>query len=164
MLQRLVPVQVQGLTSGGTAIATWGGHTCAIVNGAALCWGYNYYGELGNGTTANSTIPVPVQGLTAGVTAITVGNSHTCAIVNGAALCWGYNSFGQLGNGIQTNNAMTPVQVQGLTSGVTSIAAGETHTCAIVNGRAQCWGNNQFGQLGTGDTVTSAAPVTVVAL
>jgi alpha-tubulin suppressor-like RCC1 family protein len=78
----------------------------------------------GNGTTTNSSTPVQVAGLTSGVTAIAVGGGNaTCAIVSGSAECWGYNGIGELGNGTNTSST-TPVQVTGLTSGLTAISAG----------------------------------------
>ena len=84
-----------------TAISAGGNHTCVIASGAAYCWGYNYYGALGNGSTTNSNIPVAVTstGVLAGktVTAISAGSQYTCAIASGAAYCWGANYSGQLG-------------------------------------------------------------------
>jgi alpha-tubulin suppressor-like RCC1 family protein len=172
------PVQVTGLTAGVTAISTSvlpskGGivmvasHTCALVSGAAWCWGNNYYGQLGNGSTsptAGITTPVPVTGLATGVTAISAGSLHTCAVVSsGSAQCWGYNRYGQLGTG-NTTSSSTPVQVTGLTAGVTAIDAGGYHTCALVSGSARCWGSNSDGQLGTGNTTNSSTPVQVSGL
>lgn len=59
----------------------------------------------------------------------------------------------------------TPVQVQGLTSGVTSIAAGvNVHTCALVTGQVRCWGDNDYGELGNGPTTRSPVPVQVQSL
>jgi alpha-tubulin suppressor-like RCC1 family protein len=78
---------------------------------------------------------------------------HTCAIVNGGAQCWGANFYGDLGNN-STTNASAPVQVTGLASGVTGIAAGGYHVCALANGHLQCWGDNTYGQLGN-TTATS---------
>ena len=157
------PVAVMNLSSGVQAIAAGGAHSCAIVNGAAMCWGLNNSGQLGNATAGNpqpgdSNLPVQVTGLTSGVQAIAAGQNHTCALANGAVKCWGANATGQLGNGVTGTNAGAPVQVTGLTSGVLAIAAGQSHSCAIVTGgAAKCWGSNSNGQLGNGSTDPNAA-------
>jgi len=156
------PRQVLGLVSGVSAVAAGADHTCAIVEGTALCWGYGGYGQLGSDKDSSPS-PVQVQGLTDGVTAIAAGYYHTCAIVSGAARCWGSNQFGQLGDGTTINRSV-PVQVQGLTSGVFAIAAAEYHTCAIVNDGIKCWGENGAGQLGNGTTLDSYIPVDVIGL
>ena len=57
-----VPVDVVGVT-GATQITAGLHHSCAIVAGGAVrCWGYNYYGQLGNGTNDSSSVPVDVVG------------------------------------------------------------------------------------------------------
>ena len=148
----------------GGRTSSHGDHTCALLSdGTAKCWGYNGYGQLGDGTTSNRYIPVSVSGLTNAV-AIASGAYHTCALLsNGTAKCWGLNNYGQLGDG-STSNRYTPVSVSGLTNAV-AIASGEYHTCALLSdGTAKCWGRNNYGQLGDGSTSNRYIPVSVSGL
>jgi alpha-tubulin suppressor-like RCC1 family protein len=88
--------------------------------------------------------------------------------------CWGDNTYGQLGNGITGTNSNVPVDVldpgSGTLSGVTGIAVGQYHTCAVVTvgvteGIVYCWGRNNYGQLGNSNTGTdSPYPVQVTNL
>jgi len=146
-----LPVQVQGLTSGVTAISV-GSHTCAVHGGAGKCWGRNDRWETGGTTlTDHAYVPRTISGLEAGVTAISAGQGNTCAIQNGAAKCLGRGGSGQIGNGAWAD-ANVPTQVQGLLSGVTDIAAGRATICAIHGGNPVCWGDNYA--IGT-DTMTN---------
>jgi alpha-tubulin suppressor-like RCC1 family protein len=146
-----VPVAVSGLSSGIATIAIGTNHGCVVTTGgAAECWGLGTSGQLGNGFTNTSATPVDVYGLSSGVKAISAGHAHTCALTTaGAVLCWGDNTDGQLGNG-STMQSPVPVQVSGLTSGVIAISAFNLHTCAVTSaGAVVCWGDNQYGELGS---------------
>lgn len=151
-----------------TAIAAGDADTCALTSGGGVkCWGGNASGQLGNGTTTDSSTPVEVSGLSSGIVAITTGIYHTCALrSSGAVTCWGGLAAEQTDDGgLNATFALTPVQVPGLSSGVASIAAGGFQTCAVsLGGRAMCWGDNRHGQLGNGTTALSTTPVTVVGL
>ncbi len=139
-------------------------HSCAVSNGEALCWGYNEYGQLGDGTTITRTYAVNVVGLTSGMVGVSAGEDHTCGLDNaGGIKCWGRNNIGQLGNG-STSSSLTPVDVDGLASGVAEVSAGDGHTCAAVNGGVKCWGNNGSGELGDGSRQVRRTPVDVQGL
>ena len=130
--------------------------------GAAYCWGWNYYGELGSGSSATlDSFPEPVAGgLT--FTAISAGSGFACGITTShAAYCWGLNNPGQLGNGT-TSNSATPVAVAGGLSFAT-VSAGAGFACGVTtSGAAYCWGTDGWGELGNGTLgLDTSVPVRV---
>jgi len=139
-------------------------HTCArLQDGTLRCWGLNDSGQLGDGTTTNALTPVAVAGV-AGAAAVSGGGFHTCArFPDGTLECWGRNDSGQLGDPATTTfSSATPVRVTGITSAA-SMTAGGFHTCALLgDGTVQCWGENDFGQLGNGTSdPVPGSPTTV---
>lgn len=88
---------------------------CAVTtSGAAKCWGANWDGELGNGTSNNSLVPVSVSGLSSGTAAISAGRNHSCAVMtDGALQCWGWNGAGQLGSATPVQQ-LAPTSVPGI--------------------------------------------------
>jgi alpha-tubulin suppressor-like RCC1 family protein len=111
------PVQVTGLTAGVSDVEVGWNHTCAVVSGGVLdCWGWNYYGQLGDGTKITRSKPVRVLWLTDGIRDVALGWAHTCVATDlGAVKCWGENNFGQLGDGTQSDSGI-PLAVVGLGS------------------------------------------------
>lgn len=162
---RLTPVTVSGFPSGVTSLHVGHSHACAMTpEKTAKCWGYNYYGQLGNNRITDSKVPVDVSGL-GSVKGLALGLTHTCAVTtDGAAKCWGANYYGQLGNNTNTNS-MVAGSVSGLTSGVVAVAAGEAHSCAVLDtGAAKCWGQNNYGQVGDNSLINRWTPVSVSGL
>jgi len=173
-----VPVLVSGitgLTPGNTAVSASAGysHSCVVMaDGTAQCWGFNEYGQLGDGSTIDSVVPVLVSGIT-GLTpdtaavSVTAGASYSCVLmVDGTVQCWGANWGGRLGDGSTTDSSV-PVVVSGIT-GLTpattavSVYVGGVHVCAVMaDDTAQCWGANSDGQLGDDSTADSSVPVVV---
>ena len=134
-------------------------HTCALLAGGTIeCWGYNDDGELGNGTTTDSTTPVQVSSIT-NATQVSAGGFQTCALLSGGTVeCWGYNYYGELGNGTKTDSS-APVQVSGITNAI-QVSAGGFHTCAVLSDHTvECWGSNAVGELGDGTKTNRSTPV-----
>jgi alpha-tubulin suppressor-like RCC1 family protein len=161
---------------GNTAVAVSAGafHTCAILSsGDVTCWGLNNYGQLGYGDTTNrgsadlgSALETVNLGYGKTATAIAAGGYFTCAILNDGTLkCWGYNASGQLGQdstttlgdgGNEMGDYLLPIDLgDGRTAKnvYASRRADLDYTCAILdNDSLKCWGQNDNGQLGLGDS------------
>jgi alpha-tubulin suppressor-like RCC1 family protein/tRNA A-37 threonylcarbamoyl transferase component Bud32 len=139
-------------------VAAGGRHSCALdPSGAAMCWGANDQGQLGEGTRDDHTAPTVVAGdLT--LSQVSAGSSHTCAVTrDGDVYCWGNNERGQLGDAT-TLERDTPVRV-GAAGPFRLVRAGFSHSCALSrSGEILCWGSNAYGQLGTGAGLTSSRP------
>ncbi|MDB6079956.1 MAG: hypothetical protein JWO82_3703, partial [Akkermansiaceae bacterium] len=151
------------------AIAAGGFHSLALgSDGTVVAWGYNNFGQLGNGTTTTSGVPVAVDvsGALAGKTVVEIaaGQYHSLALCSdGTLVTWGLNGAGALGDGTTTNRPVpVAVDLSGATSPVASIAAGGNQSFALLqDGSLLAWGFNDHGQLGDGTTTTRLSPVLV---
>ncbi len=153
-------------------VVAGGTHSCALLDiGTVKCWGYNSFGQLGlgdmndrgdSGGEMGDDLPTVDLGSGRTAKAITAGASHTCAILdNDTVKCWGSNGYGRLGLGDTVRrgdheNEMgdnLPIVNLGTERTAKAISAGEGHTCAILDDdTVKCWGYNNYGQLGLGNT------------
>lgn len=158
------------------AVSAGNGHTCALLESKRVkCWGYNSDGRLGIGDTRDrggspddmgENLPYALPDNGYDVVALSVGNYHACVLLEDDGVeCWGSNSHGQLGLGDTeprggSRESLINVRVAlGTGRYARAIAAGSMHTCALLdNYQVKCWGDNQYGQLGLGDTVPRHTP------
>ena len=165
-VDRETPQDVVGLLIQVTAVTAGERHTCALTtSGGVKCWGNNHAGELGDGTRKDRD-PGGCEGLDErGHRACIRVATYTCALTtSGGVKCWGNNHDGQLGVGTDAD-ILAPIDVAGLTSGVSAIAARWRYTCAVTSvGAVKCWGNNHDGQLGDGTRQDRNAPTDVTGL
>jgi alpha-tubulin suppressor-like RCC1 family protein len=162
------------LGPGRTASAVVAGfnHVCALLDDATLkCWGQNDHGELGRGDVAErgskpgemgDALAAIDFGVGRSVLQVSAGWYHTCVLLDDQQVkCWGDNSAGQLGYGDAAARGDDPGELGdnlaevdlGTGRKALAVSAGGRHTCVLLdNGRAKCWGMNDSGQLGLGDT------------
>jgi alpha-tubulin suppressor-like RCC1 family protein len=165
-----VPVAVTGITTASTISNDGAESYCALLTSEAIdCWGYNGFGQLGNGTTTNSSSPVAVSGMSSAISIVSDSENSYCAVLgSGGADCWGTNTSGELGDGTTTSSSI-PVAVSGMTTAASLVGGAnpsgdnqESYCAVLTNGEVNCWGSNQYGELGNATTTSSSTPVTVV--
>ncbi len=165
VIDRSTPVTVSGLTvaTAGAVLAVGSEHTCAIaVGGGVRCWGWDGFGQLGQGSAVGSSaLPLVVSDVAA-ATALVAGQRHTCAArSDGRVACWGENANGQLGDDTQSTSNL-PRTVVGLGQ-VTMLSAGLKHSCGGLDIQSTyCWGMNGYGQLGGGHARYETTPQAVI--
>jgi alpha-tubulin suppressor-like RCC1 family protein len=157
------------LGTGGKAKAIAAGyqHTCAILdNESVKCWGFNDKGQLGQNDSVSrgdgpnemgDNLPaIDLRSTGRNAASITTGAKHTCVMLDNASIkCWGYGLYGQLGLGENKTEKRPKSDPINLGSGrnAKAIVTGNSHTCVMLdNSSIKCWGLNDSGQLGQGDT------------
>jgi alpha-tubulin suppressor-like RCC1 family protein len=151
------------------ALAAGDEHSCALyADGAVQCWGGNDFGQLGNPDVESSAVPVPVA-LPAGAEAVAIdtGAFHTCAVTRDHSVyCWGDNGWGSLGIGNSPAQRVPVLVTLAPSAAVASdVTAGGFTTCvSMSNGTAQCWGRNQYAEVGDGTRIMRNTPTPVVGI
>ncbi|MBA2543652.1 MAG: hypothetical protein H0V17_28680 [Deltaproteobacteria bacterium] len=149
---KLAPVARTDITN---AVQVVGGvsHSCVrLADQTAMCWGGNDEGQLGDGTTTNTTVRTPTLVALTGIEALSAGVDHTCALAGGQVSCWGENYTAR-------------PAVVALPGPATLIASGSYHDCAVLtDGSTWCWHWQAFGQLGNGTIDDQFATVAVQAV
>jgi alpha-tubulin suppressor-like RCC1 family protein len=166
-IDRRVATQATGMAAGVAKVTAGKGHTCVLKsNGQVWCWGRNWSGQVGDGTTTERTSGVQITWPTQPaplITDIVCGEEFTCVITAaGGAWCFGENGYGQLGDDTITDHG-TPAPVTGMETGIADVEAGAQHTCLIkTDGSLWCWGNNYYGRVGDGTATERHLPVAVM--
>lgn len=159
-----------GILTGVTHFAGGNSSSCALFSSdkQVRCWGYSYNEEIGrNAPTLAFPTPLAMKDATGtqnltGVSQVEMGGYTTCVLVNGSVQCWGLSTSGSLGDNT-TLSSLHPVQVSGLTTGISAITVGSAYGCAIraSDSTLHCWGDNAYGQLGQNGTSDSKIPLQV---
>jgi alpha-tubulin suppressor-like RCC1 family protein len=143
-------------------VAAGESYGCAVRggDGSVHCWGENFYGNLGDGTTTSRPSRAPVVGLPGPALAVDAGN-HTCAVLrDGSVYCWGDARNGRVRPGLDVMAEPVPQRV--IASGATHVEVGALFSCAQVGDQVRCWGQNGAGQLGDGSMDPRDAVITVL--
>ena len=161
---RLSPVSVIGGITNWSQVSAGFSHSLGLTSsGIAYGWGYNFTGQLGDGTTVNKSSPVSVIGGITNWSQVSAGDNHSLGLTStGIAYGWGSNGKGQLGDGTTTSK-LSPVSVIGGITNWSQVSAGGSHNLGLTStGIAYGWGFNGSGQLGDGTTTSKSSPVSVI--
>ncbi|UXR63830.1 RTX toxin [Bdellovibrio bacteriovorus] len=144
-----------------SALSISRGHQCAIMEDTSLrCWGGNMSRQVTGANTdfQDIAVPVTIAGV-AGFRSVATGEAHTCAVsLDNRLFCWGNTDDGQVGGGSSSGTQSSPLHIDTGTTYL-SVVSGDLHTCALTtDNKIKCWGRNDYGQLGLGDTTERTSP------
>ena len=163
-ISRSSPVSINTSLSSWIDVAASYNYSLGLLQtGELWAWGYNFYGQLGDDTSVDTSSPVSVVGGFTDWCKIAAGYAQSLAIrQTGTLWAWGANGKGQLGDGTIVNSS-SPVSVVGGFTDWCQMSTGLGHSVAVRrNGTAWTWGYNTNGQLGDNSIVDKSSPVSVV--
>lgn len=158
-------VSVAGIGGSAAFVGNGERYQCVLRDDAkVLCWGDNWLGMIGDGTTEFRASPTPLVGVTQDVRQLSVGLFHNCALLaDTSVVCWGANGDGRAG-GVDFEDRPVPGPVDGL-PGIVQVSAGYIASCAVDGmGQVWCWGSHMYGHLGLDTAEPSAVPVQIQGL
>ena len=150
------------------SLALGSNYGCSLSLNGLSCWGNNSSGQVGAGASAGTQVnfPNPVAGISSSVISAAAGKAHICVVMqSGSVVCWGSNTSGESGTGTATSSGQTsPTPVLGITGLANQVSSGDSHSCALMSstGSVYCWGANNDGQLGLGNTTSEPQATTAV--
>jgi alpha-tubulin suppressor-like RCC1 family protein len=156
------PVKVGGLAKAASAVGAGSDFSCAILtDGSMACWGSKFYGVLGDGMSDFTSVlsAQAVPNLPGTASNLALGWNDGCATIAGSPYCWGWNGLGQIGNGLTDGSiyGVTKVGTASITA-VTTAMGGDFGCFLQAGGVVQCWGYNNYGQVGNGTISTGGVP------
>lgn len=177
------PTVVQPITSHTHGIFAHFSNTCVAEGQSLKCWGDGLADLLrprkpkedDEEDKKDQDAMIAFADMGGDVKEVAVGWAHLCALVNSGVKCWGFNGSGAVGGsflvtqkdrlgGNELPVEKTFASVLGLEQGVTSLSAGQYHSCAIQSERLWCWGDNYYGEVGDGSRSRKLTPVMIQGL
>lgn len=152
------PAPLVGVTEATEIVAGYEFGLALGADGRVKSWGYNYGGELGDGTTNQNPVPTSVPGLS-NVVAVAAGSEFALALLgDGSVMAWGENEHGQLGlgdpQGPETCNAVkcskVPRKLPGISNAIAIAAYGYHGMALLADGTVLSWGIDEQGQQADG--------------
>ena len=165
-----LPVKISGISDAASVSANIGITCAASQSGEVSCWGFYWDNDFTTNDDGDiSPVPFPWQGDSNNIARIETGGSHACALHTDRTItCAGANWYGNVGNGeFGTSISWQPTSVVGIDDAV-DLSLGFYHSCAVhATGEVSCWGRNDEGQLGNGESGmenNSPTPVRVLGI
>ena len=147
----LTPHKVAGIEGNIKEIIRKTNTVYVLTDTGLYAWGYNYYGQVGNGTSGNNVLtPHKVQGIEGNIKEIVYNNRTVYVLTDTGLYAWGDNWDGQVGNGTSGGKVLTPHKVEGIDGNIKDVIANNDTVYILTDTGLYAWGDNLYGQVGNG--------------